>query len=103
MKSKYNFTTESFDKCKHDHYMPFVGELSKLEPITPWEDLQVGDVYHLPNMLIFKRADYIITEKKSTYINGMIRENGGNWRNHSLFKSEVRTKFLVKKIKINKD
>ena len=103
MKRKYDFTPETFDRCKHDHFVTLVDELSKIEPITPWEEIKVGDVFHLPNLILYKRADFIVTDKNKTYMSGMIREDNGNWKNHSLFKNEVRCKFLVKKIKINKD
>lgn len=101
MKRDYNFTPLTFNKLRHDHFIPFVDEILKLEPITPWESIKEGDVYHIPYIIAYKRADIIVTEKKRTYLNGMIREDGGDWKNYSLFKNEARAKFLVKKIKIN--
>lgn len=102
MRRNYNFTAQTFDRCRHDHFTPLVGELSKLEPSTPWDKLKVGDVYHLPNLLVYKRADFVITEIKRTYINGMLKEEGSDWKNYSLFKNEVRAKFLIKRIQFNK-
>ena len=97
MESKYNFTLDTFKKERYEHYNAILKELMGIEPITSWEDLKVGEVYHLPNLLIQKRADFVINEKKTSYINGMIKEEGSGWKPHSLFKNEVRTKFLVKK------
>jgi hypothetical protein len=98
MKAKYCFTAQTFDKCKREHFFQFVSELDKLNPVTPWEDLKVGDVYHLPNLLCYKRANLIINEIKRNYLNGMIKEEGSEWKYYSLFKNEIRAKFLIKKI-----
>ena len=101
MKREYKFTAETFDVNRYDHFIPFVDSLSELESLTPWEDIHEGEAYHIPNLLAYKRADFIVNEKKRNYVNGLIREDGGEWKRYSLFRAETRTKFLVKKIQFN--
>ena len=98
-KNKYNFTPQTFDKCNHEHFLSLVDELSKFNPTTPWENIREGDVYHFPDLILYKRADFIVCEIMPTYINGMIRDyETMEWKNYSLFKNEVRAKFMVKKL-----
>ena len=102
MAHKYTFNATTFDKNRQDHFIQLIDKLAKIEPITPWEDIKIGEVYHIPNIMCYNRADFIVSEKTRNYINGMIREEGGNWKNYSLFKAETRTKFLVKKVNFYK-
>jgi len=103
MNSKYNFTLDTFDKNRYEHYNAVLREMEKIQPTTPWDELKVGNVYHLPNILISKRADFIITEIKTFYLNGLIKEEGSTeWRKYSLFKNETKTKFLVERYSRNK-
>ena len=99
MKRNYNFTSKSFEINNFDHFMALVDELAKTGRITPWEEVKAGEIYHIPNMLAFKRCDYIVHEKKPNSLNGIIKEEGSNdWKNYSLFKEETRAKFMVKRL-----
>jgi hypothetical protein len=99
MKRDYKFTSRNFDKDRYEHFITLVDEQAKLERLTPWEDIRPGEVYHIPNLLTYKRCDYIVHEKKVNFINGIMKEEGSNdWKNYSLFKDETRTKFLVRRI-----
>lgn len=102
MKRNYCFNTKTFDKTNPAHFSSLIIELTKIKPLTKWEDIQVGDVFHIPNLLVYKRADFLVTGIKNNYINGMIKEENGNWKDYSLFKNEVRAYFLSKRIVINK-
>ena len=103
MKNKYKFTADTFNRNDCNHFLEMVGELAKIDPITPWDEFEVGDILHLPNTLAYKRADFIIYEINHNFMTGLIKEENDEWKNYSIFKSETRAKFMVKRINLNKN
>lgn len=99
MKNSYNFTSANFDKDNYYHFTALVEKLANVKRITPWEEVKEGEMYHIPKLLAFKRCDYFVHEKKSNFVNGIMKEEGSKeWKKYSLFREETRTKFMVKRL-----
>ena len=98
MSRKYNFTTQTFNKNKPEHFLPLVDAIVELDPITPWSEINEDEVYHIPSMLAYERCEFLVREKKTNFLSGMIKEGNKEWKPYSLFKNEARAKFLVKRI-----
>ena len=101
MEHKYTFTPLTFNRNNNEHFTSLLDALLEVKPITPWEDIKVGDVYHIPNILLYKRADFIVYIRHSEYMTGIIMEyDTMKWKNHTIYRNEVRAKFLTKKLRI---
>lgn len=44
-------------------YLETKEALSKITPQCKWEDIKVGDIYHIPPILSFSRKDVVIVSK----------------------------------------
>ena len=69
-------------------------EWEKIPPVTEWEDIKVGTVYHVPPFLTTKRKDIIITSKTDYSIS--YREvNGNNKILYTAYPTNLLVNFLV--------
>lgn len=66
--------------------------------LTPYDDLTVGEVYHIPPTILYGRRDVYIMEKTDKNIRGVVTYyDDGRKIVEQLFRSEISMKFLVKK------
>lgn len=99
MKHKeYSFNLDTFDKDNYEQYCELAQSLRGLGELYPWEDIKVGDTFHIPPLLLHGRREFVVEYKLPKYLNGKIREEGGFWRSTCLYIDEVSRLFLVKKI-----
>lgn len=75
----------------------FIG-LKKIEPMMKWEDIKEGESYHLPPLVFNKRADFTVVEKKE---NSMRVKKKGDDYCQTMFKTDITTRFIVKKQKLH--
>ena len=70
-------------------------ELSKIDPLTKWEDINIGDCLHVPPFWIYGRREMHVLKKSETFIQvELLNENN---KKTSVFKTEITARFLVKK------
>ena len=97
MRRKYTFTLDTYDFGNYIQYCEVARELAECKPLTSWDEISVGDMLHIPPIIIYKRRDFIVEEKTSQLIRGKVREFGDSeWNDYTIFKSENSAKFLVK-------
>ena len=73
-------------------------KLKEVGRIMPWENIKVGEVYHLPPLIYNKRCDFIVLEKYDDKIK--IRRLQDEYPQH-MFKTDVTSNFIVKKFSFN--
>lgn len=73
-------------------------KLKEVGRIMPWENIKVGEVYHLPPLIYNKRCDFIVLEKYDDKIK--IRRLQDEYPQH-MFKTDVTSNFIVKKFSCN--
>jgi len=74
----------------------------KYNPITAWDDIKEGEIYHIPPTIIYDRRDFICERKTDNAISGKIMEyEEGVWKPCTMYRSEISMRFLVKKERIN--
>jgi hypothetical protein len=69
-----------------------------LKSVTPWENVEVNSVYHIPPLVTLERREIVILSKKgnsATYR----RVGDKEQKERKLMKSSVYAKFLVKRKK----
>ena len=66
--------------------------------ITPWEEIKVGDTYHIPPILTLERRDVKVMEKDTTSLL-CVRVDDGKKNELKMQKTSVYAKVLVKKRK----
>lgn len=59
-----------------------------------WDDIKIGETYHLPPLVYNKRMDFVVVEKKE---NSMRIKKIGEGYSQTLFRTDITTKFIVKK------
>ena len=69
-------------------------ELRKIEPMMNWDDIKVGESYHIPPLVYNKRMDFVVIEKQDNAMK--IKKHGGDYP-QTLFKNDITTRFVVKK------
>ena len=79
------------DRKYYDYY-----RLLKHEPLIKFEDIKVGETYHVPPLISFERKDIIVEEKDYYTIRGKVRENNGPWKDGCLYRTEIAMRYIVK-------
>lgn len=74
-----------------EHMTPYSG-------ITPWEEIKVGNTYHIPPIHSLERRDVTVTEKTNTSL-GCVRIDDGKKTELNMQRTSVYAKLLVKKRK----
>lgn len=77
-------------------------KIKKLKPLTRFEDVKEGVMYHIPPTILYDRKDFIVNEKINNKLIGIMRESNGEWHDATLYNSEISMGFLVEKQKIGK-
>ena len=76
--------------------------VTKFKPITNWEDIKEGELYHIPPTILYDRRDFICNFKTDNTLKGKVKcYEKGIWEDCTLYRSEISMRFLVKKEKIN--
>ena len=73
-------------------------KLREVGRIMPWEDIKVGEIYHLPPLIYNKRCDFIVLEKNDDKMR--IRRLQDEYPQH-MFRTDVTSNFVVKKFCCN--
>jgi hypothetical protein len=68
--------------------------LRKVNSMMDWDDIKVGETYHLPPLVYNKRMDFVVVEKKE---NSMRVKKIGEGHSQTMFRTDITTKFIVKK------
>ena len=88
-------------QSNHHNYTSVVDRFRKIEPLTPWEDINEGEYYHIAPVLSYDRRDFRVTSKNNNMLVGILKEEGEKPRQYSFYKQEVSTRYLVKTMPIN--
>jgi hypothetical protein len=68
--------------------------LRRVEPMMDWNDIKLGETYHLPPLVYNKRMDFVVVEKKEDSMK--IRKIGDEYP-QTMFRTDITTRFVVKK------
>ena len=71
-------------------------ELQKVQSITPWENVEVAKIYHIPPIISLERRDVLILTKtadEATYK----RVDNGDEKEGKMHRTSVFARFLIKK------
>ena len=78
-------------------YIPYTDKARKLvsiKPLTRWEDIKVGAIYHMPPLTYNKRMNLIVVSKNRDFIiyKDVIDKFGTSY---TLYRNDVKSKFLT--------
>ena len=81
-------------------YSDMCDRLKSVEPLTPWDSIQIGHVYHIPAILNYDRRDFKVDYKDDNKIQGQILSDGKSVKpyQYSFFRSELSSRFIVEKL-----
>lgn len=68
--------------------------LRKIEPMTKWEDIKIGETYHMPPLVFNKRFDFVVTEKDENSIK--VKKNKDSFP-QTIYKTDITSRFIIKK------
>jgi hypothetical protein len=77
--------------------------MSSIKPLTAFEDIEVGETYHIAPIVIYDRRDFKVESKSWNTISGTVTYADGSTSYSTLYKTELSMKYLVKKQKINQN
>lgn len=70
--------------------------LKKVEPLTKWDDIKEGEVYHIPPLAYNKRRDFEVIQKTN---NNIMRVKFLDRDNFStIYRTDTTSNFIVKKM-----
>jgi len=69
-------------------------ELKKVGRITKWEDIKVGEIYHMPPLIYNERFDFIVLSKNFDIMR--IKRPDREYP-QTMFKTDITSNFIVKK------
>lgn len=73
-------------------------ELKKIDRQTPWEDIKIGEIYHIPPLVYNDRMDFIVLSKdKDTIRIKKLQESYPQL----MYRSDMTSNFIVKKWCLN--
>jgi hypothetical protein len=72
--------------------------LKQVPPMMNWEDIKVGEWYHLPPLIFNKRMDFRVVRKEANIIK--IVKLGDDYQ-QTMFRTDITTRFIVKKIELH--
>jgi len=75
-------------------------KLKDVPPITTWEDIQEGEIYHIPSLIFHERRDFIVLSKNERYLS--IR-NVKETFTSTLYKTDLIANFIAKRWKKSYD
>lgn len=74
--------------------------LRKVSPLMNWDDIKVGEEYHIPPLVYNKRMDFIVKEKTDNLIKIIKRQKGEDYQ-QTMFRTDITARFIVKKWNLN--
>lgn len=72
--------------------------LKQVPPMMDWEDIKVGEWYHLPPLIFNNRIDFRVVRKEANEIKIVKR---GDEYQQTMFRTDITTRFIVKKIELH--
>lgn len=71
-------------------------DLRTVKPLMKWEDIKVGEEYHLPPLIYNKRMDFTVS-----YIDNRTLRYSAKDKSYvqTMFRTDVSSRFIVKKQK----
>ena len=69
-------------------------ELRKVGRLMKWEDIEVGEIYHMPPLIYNKRFDFIVLSKELDTIR--VKRCDKEYP-QTMFKTDITSNFIVKK------
>ena len=69
-------------------------ELRKVGRIMKWEDIEVGEIYHMPPLIYNGRFDFIVLSKQLDTIR--VKRYDKEYP-QTMFKTDITSNFIVKK------
>lgn len=72
--------------------------LSSVPHMMNWDDIKVGETYHIPPLIYNKRTDITVIEKTDNLIK--VRKEEQNYT-QTIFKTDITTRFIVEKQQIH--
>lgn len=63
-----------------------------------WDDIKVGETYHMPPLIYNKRMDFLVKDKHEDSMK--IIKNGDKFV-QTIFRTDITTRFIVKKIELH--
>lgn len=69
-------------------------KLRKINPLTEWDNIKEGEIYHIPPLVYNKRMDFIVKEKK---LNSMKIVRLGYEYQQTMFRTDITSRFIIKK------
>ena len=74
--------------------------MRKVNPLTSWDDLHVGEVYHIPPTIIYARRDFYPDTKGTDQITGKMYDyETKSWTRATMYRSELSMRYIVKKMR----
>lgn len=80
--------TDAFNKIQNFE------KLRDIPPLTKWEDIETGEVYHIPPLIFYKRNDFVVIDKSDRHMT--IRYITESFPS-TMFKSDIVSNFIVKR------
>jgi hypothetical protein len=68
--------------------------LKQVKRMTEWEDIKVGEIYHIPPLVYNDRISFKVIEKKE---NSLRLVKLGESYSQTIFKTDITSNFIVKK------
>lgn len=74
--------------------------LKKVNPMIEWDDIKVGEEYHLPPLVYNKRMDFVVVEKTDNLLKIIKKQNGENYK-QTMFRTDITARFIIKKWRLH--
>jgi len=74
----------------------FKEELSKIKPITPWEEILEDEIYHIPPIISLTRRDIYVVRKNEDTLD-YISSTNKKMTERTLHRTSAFAKFMVQK------
>ena len=73
-------------------------KLKQISRITPWEDIKIGEIYHIPPLIYNDRIDFIVLSKDKDVMR--IKRLQDTY-SQTMYRSDMTSNFIVKKWCLN--
>jgi hypothetical protein len=72
-------------------------ELQKIKEITPWSEIEVNHIYHIPPIISLDRREVMIVDKTDSEAKYIRVDSGENSKEGKMHRTSVFARFLIKK------
>lgn len=80
-------------QCDQKRKLASLLSLKDVPKVTEWDNIKVGEIYHLPPLVYNERTDFIVLEKRDYTMK--IRRLTDDYP-QTMFKNDITTRFVVK-------